>query len=505
MTSLLRRAASWRRTLPAWPTQTAMAGSSGWTVLAFLLTACSSPGATSPIPRTPWVRVEAATNTPSSLSSPPASGAFYVSPNGDDAGPGTTTQPWRTLQHAADRLDAGQTVYVRAGTYQESVTLTRSGAPTRPITFAAVPGQTVFLDGSKRSLDSGFQSDPNQPVSDIVITGFTIQNFSSFGVVFWSVNDRIALTDLIILDNGASGIRFSNSDGSRVQRVSLRGNEGGFDCTPILPGAQSDPGCTHLYLADVQALDNGRQGDTGTDQFAVERGADILVERCVASGGVGDGFDFKSDRTTLRQVVAHDTRNNIKLWGKASVLASALAYDARADANLVLAAGGSYTVINATIANMAGTAYLAVAGDTSGSGPTPVLIVNTIFYNDNPANEGTLLYFGPEVVGLVFSNNLFFNPFRTDALLCADFAPFGGQCWSDSDINAGAWGASNRSADPRFADAPGKDFTLRLDSPAVNQGTGMEGVLNELLGCVPSVPPNIGWLGSGECSQIGPQ
>jgi len=426
--------------------------------------------------------------------------AFYISTSGDDADPGAATQPWRTLQHAADTLEPGQTVYVHAGTYQESVTLTRSGAPTRPITFAAAPGETVLLDGKDRALDSGFQSDPNQPISDIVISGFTIQNFANFGVVFWSVNDRILLTDLIVRENGAAGIRLSNSDGSRVQKVSLHGNEGGFDCTPILPGADTDPGCAHVYLVDVQALDNGTQGDTGTDQFAIERGADILVERCAASGGVGDGFVFKSDRTTLGQVIAHDTRNNIKLWGNASVLIHALAYDARADANLVLTAGGSYTVIHATIANMAGTAYLAVAGDASGSGPTPVRIVNTIFYNNNPANEGTLLYFGPDVVDLVLSNNLFFNPFRTDALVCADFAPFGGQCWNDSEINAGAWGGSNRSADPRFADAPGKDFTLRPESPALNEGTGMDGELEELLGCTLSVPPDIGWLGSGGCS-----
>ena len=46
---------------------------------------------------------------------------YYVSPSGSDTSPGTETQPWQTIQKAADTLVAGDTVYIKAGTYPEKV------------------------------------------------------------------------------------------------------------------------------------------------------------------------------------------------------------------------------------------------------------------------------------------------------------------------------------------------------------------------------------------------
>jgi hypothetical protein len=53
---------------------------------------------------------------------PPSSGAtFYVSTAGSDSNPGTLAAPWRTIQHALDTLQSGQTAFVRAGTYGEDL------------------------------------------------------------------------------------------------------------------------------------------------------------------------------------------------------------------------------------------------------------------------------------------------------------------------------------------------------------------------------------------------
>lgn len=42
---------------------------------------------------------------------------YYVSPSGNDKNPGTETQPWQTIQKAADTLVAGDTVYIKEGFY----------------------------------------------------------------------------------------------------------------------------------------------------------------------------------------------------------------------------------------------------------------------------------------------------------------------------------------------------------------------------------------------------
>src|SRR5438067_3173149 len=50
-----------------------------------------------------------------------ASTTFYVGlTNCSDAGPGTQTNPWCTINHATQTMVAGNTTYVMTGTYVES-------------------------------------------------------------------------------------------------------------------------------------------------------------------------------------------------------------------------------------------------------------------------------------------------------------------------------------------------------------------------------------------------
>jgi hypothetical protein len=69
--------------------------------------------------------------------------------SGDDGNPGTREKPFRTIQKAADVMVAGDTCTIREGTYRETVTVTRSGEPDKPIRFVAAPGETVVLDGTE--------------------------------------------------------------------------------------------------------------------------------------------------------------------------------------------------------------------------------------------------------------------------------------------------------------------------------------------------------------------
>ena len=74
--------------------------------------------------------------------------AIYVSPNGTDAGKGTLSRPFQTIQHAADVARPGETVYIRAGTYHETVTVPRSGTKQKPITFTRYKNESVTIDGA---------------------------------------------------------------------------------------------------------------------------------------------------------------------------------------------------------------------------------------------------------------------------------------------------------------------------------------------------------------------
>lgn len=77
--------------------------------------------------------------------------AFFVdAQNGSDAGKGTKDSPWKTLRHAVDQAKAGDTVYLRGGTYYENVTIRLVGSKDAPITFRSFPGEQAVLDGALR-------------------------------------------------------------------------------------------------------------------------------------------------------------------------------------------------------------------------------------------------------------------------------------------------------------------------------------------------------------------
>ena len=113
---------------------------------------------------------------------------YYVSKHGKDSNPGTYDSPWQTIQHAADSVTAGATVYVLGGTYDESVNFPASGTSSAPIIFQSYPGQTAIIDGTNvkccssnppasGNLTQGLINIVN--VSYVTISGFEIRNFTT--------------------------------------------------------------------------------------------------------------------------------------------------------------------------------------------------------------------------------------------------------------------------------------------------------------------------------------
>ena len=102
---------------------------------------------------------------------------WVVSPEGNDAGAGTEAEPLQTLQAAADRVEPGDTVLVREGTYTNDndhavVVLRRGGTADRWVRLANFPGETpVIRFDSLRGIKT-------ESASYLVIEGFEIDGRS---------------------------------------------------------------------------------------------------------------------------------------------------------------------------------------------------------------------------------------------------------------------------------------------------------------------------------------
>src|SRR5258706_2067191 len=75
---------------------------------------------------------------------------YFVAVNGSNANPGTLAQPFATIQQAANVAQAGDTVYIRGGTYRETVTPAHSGTAAAPIIFEPYNGESVTVSGADR-------------------------------------------------------------------------------------------------------------------------------------------------------------------------------------------------------------------------------------------------------------------------------------------------------------------------------------------------------------------
>ena len=64
--------------------------------------------------------------------------------------PGTLDNPYRTISHASGFAFAGDTIYIRRGTYRERAWINNSGSAGRPIVITAYQNEEVIISGADR-------------------------------------------------------------------------------------------------------------------------------------------------------------------------------------------------------------------------------------------------------------------------------------------------------------------------------------------------------------------
>jgi hypothetical protein len=154
---------------------------------------------------------------------------YYVATNGSDANAGTEQSPWRTVQKAANTLNAGDTALIRAGTYYERVTLNRSGQTGLPLAFQNYPGEAVVIDANGKG-GSGIFAISN--CSHISVAGLKLINgsgSSTSGIEVSSVDDlAIENCHTYITKNSGIKVNYSSNvliNNNEIERACDTGGE----------------------------------------------------------------------------------------------------------------------------------------------------------------------------------------------------------------------------------------------------------------------------------------
>lgn len=277
--------------------------------------------------------------------------AIYVAPDGSANAAGTLDDP-TTLQAALSGVGAGDTVYLRGGSYPlgSTIGLSANGSADAVITLSAYPLDDTRprLDFSQMSEDSG-----NRGLSlsgnywhvyglDVFSAGDNCMFVSgSNNRVEFSTFSECADTGLQ-LGNGAANNLVLNCDSFFNADSSLE-NADGFAAKLDVGTGNEFVGCRawnnlddgwdgYLRPADgvtttyerCWAIDNGRLKDGGEgagDGNGFKSGGsddkdlrhNAIYTQCIAAGNVHDGFDHNSNRgeVTILNSAAHDNGANI--------------------------------------------------------------------------------------------------------------------------------------------------------------------------------------------------
>ncbi|MGA7894830.1 MAG: DUF1565 domain-containing protein, partial [Candidatus Sulfotelmatobacter sp.] len=209
---------------------------------------------------------------------------FFVSKAGNDSNPGTIAAPWLTIQHAANSVSAGATVYVFGGIYHEAVNFPSSGTPWAPIAFRNYPGQTAVIDGT------GVKCCTSNPASSgngtqglitivsqsyIIISGFEIRNFTTSNAALvptgvWItgsgkgvqiLNNRVHhITTTSETNGNAFGISVYGTSKSPITHLVINGNEVYHLRTGNSESVNVDGNVTHFAITNNLVHDNDNIG-----------------------------------------------------------------------------------------------------------------------------------------------------------------------------------------------------------------------------------------------------
>jgi len=136
-------------------------------------------------------------------------GSYYVSTKGSDtSGDGSINNPWKTIQKAANMVTAGDTVYIRGGTYYEEVIIgNKNGAENQWITFMPYNNEEVIVDGRNVKPDYYHAIFYIHDSSYIRITGLKLLNSAYGGIHIQNkATHHIKIDNNLIRNCSARGI-----------------------------------------------------------------------------------------------------------------------------------------------------------------------------------------------------------------------------------------------------------------------------------------------------------
>jgi hypothetical protein len=351
--------------------------------------------------------------------------SFYVSKSGKDTNSGSFTAPWLTIQHAANSVTAGATVYVETGVYNESVTFPASGTASNYITFENYPGQNATIDGTGLSV-AGIQGLINiVNLSYLTVSGFEIRNYTTSRAALtpagiWVTGSGTGvnllnnvvhnITTTIEKTGNAFGIAVYGTSSTPISNLTISGNQvyslkTGQSETVNVDGNVTNFAITNNIIHDndnigIDAIGFEGVGPAGSDQanHGVVSGNTVYNVSGIHNAGEGNQYDADGLYCDGCAYV---------IFERNTVYACDLNMEAASEHK---GHNASYVTIRNNVFYDANAVGVSIGGYAAGVGGSDhIVVVNNTLYNNNVKNQGAefqIQHNDPPSAGNIFENNI---------------------------------------------------------------------------------------------------
>ena len=339
------------------------------------------------------------------LSAAPASPgpAYFVATTGNDVNDGGKAHPWRTIQHAMNTAQAGATVNVASGVYNELVTIRNAGsAAVGFITLTAAPGASPVIDGTGLPIPNGQYGLITLNTAGFVrVIGFEIRNY---------VSASAALVPIGIYIEGAGG----NIDILRnhIHDIKTTGKTDNFDALGIAVYGTAAPASLNRLVIDGNELDHLVTG------FSESVALTGNVQYWQVTGNlIHDNDNIGIDVSAYEKVsprAAYDRARNGYIAGNTVYNISSLhnpAYQGQESADGIYVEGGANVVVERNLVHNTDLG-IEVASEHAGRVSEAVTVRSNIVYASNQVGisiGGYAKRVGGTSQCRVFNNTLFGN------------------------------------------------------------------------------------------------